>query len=132
MGWAADGPLADQFRGTGLKAGESAVVKEAIRQRRAVYVNYVDISRYPLAEKFHAQALMAAPLVVSNEAIGAVAFLHDSVPEFFNNNLAIKAAILAGQLGSLLGGDAANTDCACGPAAGRDPCGGSSSSAWKV
>ncbi len=102
VGWAADGLMADQFRGTSLKPGESAVVKEAIRQRRALYVNDLDASRYPLAGKFHAQALMAAPLVVSNETIGAVAFLHDSVPGFFNDDLAIKAAILASQLGSLL------------------------------
>ena len=45
---------------------------------------------------------MAAPLVVSNEAIGAAVFLHCSDPDFFNPDLAAKATILAGQLGSLL------------------------------
>src|SRR6202040_1455591 len=45
---------------------------------------------------------MAAPLVVFDEVIGAVTFLHDSEDEFFNEDLAAKATILAGQLGSLL------------------------------
>jgi two-component system NtrC family sensor kinase len=45
---------------------------------------------------------MAAPLVVFDEVIGAVTFLHDSDDGFFNEDLAAKATILAGQLGSLL------------------------------
>ena len=45
---------------------------------------------------------MAAPLLVFNEVIGAVTFLHDSIDDFFNEDLAAKATILAGQLGSLL------------------------------
>jgi two-component system NtrC family sensor kinase len=45
---------------------------------------------------------MAAPLVVFDEVIGAVTFLHDSEDEFFNEDLAAKATILAGQLGGLL------------------------------
>ena len=39
---------------------------------------------------------------MSNEVIGAVTFLHDSIDDFFNEDLAAKATILAGQLGSLL------------------------------
>jgi hypothetical protein len=46
--------------------------------------------------------MMAAPLVVSNEVLGAVAFLHDSDPGYFNEDLAAKGTILAGQLGSLM------------------------------
>ena len=49
-----------------------------------------------------ARSLMAAPLVVFDEVIGAATFLHDSDDEFFNEDLAAKATILAGQLGSLL------------------------------
>src|SRR5207245_2749974 len=41
-------------------------------------------------------------LVVSNEVIGAAVFLHCSDPDFFSEDLAAKATILAGQLGSLL------------------------------
>jgi PAS domain S-box-containing protein len=45
---------------------------------------------------------MAAPLVVFDEVIGALTFLHDSEDEFFDEDLSAKATILAGQLGSLL------------------------------
>jgi two-component system NtrC family sensor kinase len=45
---------------------------------------------------------MAAPLVVFDEVIGALTFLHDSEEEFFDEDLSAKATILAGQLGSLL------------------------------
>ena len=55
-----------------------------------------------MAAEFQARSIMAAPLVVSNESIGAAVFLHCSDPDFFNPDLAAKATILAGQLGSLL------------------------------
>jgi two-component system NtrC family sensor kinase len=102
VGAEADGIMADRFRGLHLKATESAVTGEAIRRRRTIFVNFLDAARYPRASEFHARALMAAPLVVSNEVLGAVAFLHDAEPGFFNEDLAAKATIVAGQLGSLL------------------------------
>ncbi|PYX44020.1 MAG: hypothetical protein DMG79_21315 [Acidobacteria bacterium] len=40
--------------------------------------------------------------MVFNEIIGAATFLHDSDDNFFNEDIASKATILAGQLGSLL------------------------------
>ena len=55
-----------------------------------------------MAAEYRARSIMAAPLVVSHEAIGAAVFLHCSDPDFFNPDLAAKATILAGQLGSLL------------------------------
>jgi GAF domain-containing protein len=102
VGAEADGLMADRFRGTRLKTSQSAVAIEAIRKRRTVYVNRLDPSQYPLAHEFHAQSIMAAPLVVSNDVIGAAVFLHESAPDHFNEDLAAKATILAGQLGSLL------------------------------
>src|ERR1700722_13379092 len=98
----ADGLLAEDFRGQRLRARDSAVAIEAVRQRRTVYVNRVDPNRYPIAGEFHAKSLMAAPLVVANEVIGAAVFLSASDPDFFHDDLAMKATILAGQLGSLL------------------------------
>jgi two-component system NtrC family sensor kinase len=102
VGAEADGFMAERFRGTRLKAGQSAVAIEAIRERKTVYVNRVDTARYPMAAEFHARSIMAAPLVVANEVIGAAVFLHCSDPEFFSDDLAAKATILAGQVGSLL------------------------------
>ncbi len=102
VGAEADGLMATEFPGRRLKARESAVAIEAIRQRRTVYVNDPLKGRYPVAAEFHAKSLMAAPLVVSNEVIGAAVFLHASEREYFNDDLAAKATILAGQLGTLL------------------------------
>src|ERR1700716_3669773 len=102
LGEEADGKMAERFRGLRLKQHESAVTMEAVRQRRAVFVNRLDAANYTAAYEFGARALMAVPLVVFNEIIGATTFLHDSEEEFFNEDMAAKATILAGQLGSLL------------------------------
>ncbi len=102
IGAEADGIFAERFRGLHLKASESAVSGEAVRKRRTIFVNSLDSARYPRAFEFQARAMMAAPLLVANEVLGAIAFLHDSKPDFFNDDLAAKATIVAGQLGSLL------------------------------
>ena len=98
----ADGLMADRFRGRSLTAQHSAVAMEAVRQRKTICLNQLDPLRYPMAGEYRAKSLMAAPLVVANEVIGAAVFLHASNPQFFNADLAAKATILAGQLGSLL------------------------------
>jgi len=102
VGTEADGLQAESFRGKRLKASQSAVALEAVRLRKTVYVNRLDPAPYPLAGEFRARSLMAAPLVVSNEVIGAAVFLHASDRDFFSEDLSAKATILAGQLGSLL------------------------------
>ncbi len=104
IGAEADGLMAEGFRGTSLKATRSAVAAEAVRNRKTVYVNQVDSSRYTLAAEFHARSLMSAPLIVSNEVAGAAVFLHTSDTSFTEDDAA-KATILAGQLGSLLEAD---------------------------
>ena len=102
IGAEADGLLADRFRGLHLRMADSAVAGESARKRRTIFVNFLDCDRYPRAAEFRARSIMAAPLVVSNDVLGAVSFLHDSDPGFFNDDLAAKATILAGQLGSLI------------------------------
>ena len=102
MGAEADGLMAADFLGRRLKSRESAVAMEAIRQRTTLYVTDPAPNRYPVAAEFHAKSLMAAPLVVSNEVIGAAVFLQASEADYFNDDLAAKATILAGQLGTLL------------------------------
>jgi two-component system NtrC family sensor kinase len=101
LGTEAVGLMAEGFRGTTLKSPQSAVAADAIRNRKTVYVNHVDSSRYTLAAEFHARSLMSAPLIVSNEVVGAAVFLHTSDTPFTEDDAA-KATILAGQLGSLL------------------------------
>ena len=102
VGAEANGVMAERFRGQRMKASDSAVAAEAVRARRTVVVSAADPARYPLAAQFGARSLMAAPLIVSNEVLGAVTFLHNTEEQFFTDDLAAKATILAGQLGSLL------------------------------
>ncbi len=102
VGEQADGKMASSFIGIRLRPDQSAVTAEAVRQRRTIFANQVTSASFPAAADFSAKSLMAAPLVVFNEVIGAVTFLHDSLDDFFNEDLAVKATILAGQLGGFL------------------------------
>ena len=104
LGAEADGVMADRFRGTRVNASQNsvAIAAEAIQQQKTVYENRLDPARYLMAAEYRARSIMAAPLVVSHEAMGAAVFLHCSDPDFFNPDMAAKATILAGQLGSLL------------------------------
>jgi two-component system NtrC family sensor kinase len=102
VGEQANGKLAERFIGLRLLPQQSVVAAQAMRSRRTIFVNHVSSVSSPAAQEFHAQSLMAAPVVVFDQVIGTAAFLHDSEDNFFNEELAAKATILAGQLGSLL------------------------------
>src|SRR5207244_2753642 len=99
VGIEADGLMADEFGGTllSLKTGHSAVALQSIRSTKTVYINNVDAERYSMEREYRARSIMAAPLIVCGEVIGATVFLHDSDPEFFSEDLAAKATILVGQ-----------------------------------
>ncbi len=98
----ADGWMAEELLNIRLKTSQSAVVVEAIRTKKPVLANCVDWALYPMAAQFQTRALLAVPLIVFNDAIGAAVFVHVSEPNFFNSDHAAKATILAAQLGSLL------------------------------
>ncbi len=102
MGAEADGFQAERFRGLRSQPGDSSVALEAVQNRRTVFVNDVDMTRYPRLAEYRAQAVMAAPLLVSGEVIGAVAFLHEGTDIRFDEDAAAKATILAAQLGTAL------------------------------
>jgi two-component system NtrC family sensor kinase len=102
VGEQADGKLAERFVGLRLRPDQSVVSAEAVRQRRTIFANHVNSAAFSAAMEYEARSLMAVPLMVFNEVIGAATFLHDANEEFFNDDLAAKATILAGQLGSLL------------------------------
>ena len=103
VGEQADGKLAERFIGIRLLPQQGAVTTESVRSRRTIFVNQMQASTtVPVLRQFEPRSLMAAPLVVFDEVIGAATFLHDSDEGFFNEDLAAKATILAGQLGSLL------------------------------
>jgi len=94
--------MAEDFAGIRLRPEQSTVTAEAVKQRRTIFANHVNNAAFPIAKEFEARSLMSAPLVVSNEVIGAVTFLHDSKDDFFTQDLAAKATILAGHLGSFI------------------------------
>ena len=102
VGEQAYGKMSDRFPGLCMRAQESAAAAQAVRQRRTVVVNHLNAAAFPAAQEFEARSMMAAPLVVLNDVIGAVSLLHDSDEEFFTEDMAAKATILAGQLGGLL------------------------------
>jgi PAS domain S-box-containing protein len=103
VGEHADGKLAENFIGIRLLFQDNANTAEAVRQRRTIFVNGLQLGQsHPALRQFGARSVMVAPLVVFDEVIGAATFTHDSEEEFFNEDLAAKATILAGQLGSLL------------------------------
>jgi PAS domain S-box-containing protein len=102
VGAAASGWMADRFAAARLKTHESAIASEAIRKKHTLYINGLNTASYPMAAEFQARSLMAAPLIVFNEVIGAAVFLHNSDAHYFNPDHAAKATILAAQLGSFL------------------------------
>ncbi len=101
IGAEADGVMTEAFSSSRLRASDNAILKEAIEQRKTLYVNQLS-SRFKLPAQFQARAFMASPLTVASRVMGVVAFLHTSDPEFFNDDMAAKAAILTVQLGKLL------------------------------
>ena len=102
LGEQADGKMAERFVGMRLRPEQSTVTAEAVRQRRTIFANQIHSANFTVAKEFGALSMLAAPLVVFNEVIGAVTLLHDTDDHFFNEDLSAKATILAGQLGSLL------------------------------
>ncbi len=103
IGEQSDGKMAERFIGLRLLPQQSAITADAVRTRRTLFINgWKADPSFPAAHQFEARSIMAAPLVVFGEVIGAATFLHDSDEHFFNDDLAAKATILAGQLGGLL------------------------------
>ncbi|MBS1853218.1 MAG: PAS domain S-box protein [Acidobacteria bacterium] len=101
MGLEADGWRAEQFRGRRLKLGEAALVTEAVQKRQPVFSNQPGQIAGEVNEP-GARAVLAVPLVVSNEVLGSAAFVYSATPGSFNEEMAAQATILTGQLGSLL------------------------------
>jgi two-component system NtrC family sensor kinase len=98
----ADGHMADRFLRSSLVLDENAVANEAVHNRRTVVMNHIDAQRYPMAAQLHARAMLAAPMIVAGEVIGVIVLQHDSDPDYFSDDAAAKATILAGQLGSMI------------------------------
>jgi len=98
----ADGHEAQRFRGTRLPVGVPSIAWEAVQKRHPLSVNPSDAGQDAFLKEYGASAAMAAPLLVGNEAIGAVVFLHTDARSRFDQGAVAKAAILAGQLSTAL------------------------------
>ncbi|HEY1659448.1 MAG TPA: PAS domain S-box protein [Candidatus Sulfotelmatobacter sp.] len=99
----ADGKLAERFAGIRLLPNQSSVTIDSVRRRRTVIVKHqMPSAVLPVLQPFEPRSLMATPLVVFDEVVGSVTYLHDSQDDFFDDDMGAKATILAGQLGSLL------------------------------
>jgi len=102
VGTEADGFQSERFRGLKLQPSDSYVASEAVRNQRAIFVNDVDVARYPRLAEYRAKAVLAVPLSVAGEVTGAVEIVLDAADARFNDDSAAKATILAAQLGSAL------------------------------
>ena len=102
VGEHAAGKSAERFAGIRLRPEQNTATAEAVRQRRTVFANRVRSAAFPAAAEFEARSVLAVPVVVFNEVIGAITLLHDENEDFFDEEIAAKATTLAGQLGSLL------------------------------
>ena len=102
-GTAADGHMAAEFIGQRRPLDNTSASGLAIHERKAVYVNEIDPERMPLAATFRARAIMAAPLILGGEPIGAITFIHTGERQF-NDDMADKATVLAAAFGSVLEG----------------------------
>ena len=75
---------------------------EAVQRRRPFFLNHVDATRYRWLAEYRAHAAIAAPLLVSGEVLGAIAFVHSAPDAGFNEDSVAKVTILAAQLATAL------------------------------
>ena len=75
---------------------------DAVQKHRAFFVNHLDATRYPWVASIQAHAALAAPLLVSGEAVGAITFLKSAPDTGFDDDDVAKVTILAAQLGTAL------------------------------
>jgi len=85
-----------------LRTGDVSLALEAVHKRRPLFVNNIDLTRYPRLAEYQARSAMVAPLLVSGELVGAIAFVHTASDAGFDDDALAKVTILAAQLGTAL------------------------------
>jgi PAS domain S-box-containing protein len=95
-----DGIRIERFLGKRVRAENSKLLFEAVRESRTVFSNQLpgDSGEAELGVR----AILAAPVTVSKEVIGVVTLLDDAEESCFNESFAAKATLLATELGNLL------------------------------
>jgi len=102
VGAEADGHRAADFRGTRLRAGDHAVVMEAVRKRWPLVVNQLDPIRDPMLADYQVRAVIAVPLRVAGKVAGAFALVHTADGAAFDEIAVAKVTILAAQFSTSL------------------------------
>jgi len=102
VGTEADGEQAKSFRGMRQGVGDPSIAMEAVRKRRAFFANRLDAAHYPWLAEAHAQAVLAAPLLVSGQVVGAIAYVQSAPDGGFDEDAVAKVTIVASQLGAAL------------------------------
>jgi two-component system NtrC family sensor kinase len=102
VGTEADGEQAKSFQGMRQGVGDPSIAMEAVRKRRAFFANRLDAAHYPWLAEAHAHAVMAAPLLVSGQVVGAIAYVQSAPDAGFDEDAVAKVTIMASQLGAAL------------------------------
>src|ERR1035437_904395 len=102
VGTEADGEQAKSFQGMRQGVGDPSIAMEAVRKRRAFFANRLDAAHYPCLAEAHAHAVMAAPLLVSGQVVGAIAYVQSAPDAGFDEDAVAKVTIMASQLGAAL------------------------------
>jgi PAS domain S-box-containing protein len=97
----AQGCVPSNFVGTRVPLGSGTVTAQAVCNRKTTYQNRMDLRAYPFASEATGCALMAAPVSAGDE-VGALVFVHETEAEYFTDDLAEKATVLAGALGNAM------------------------------
>jgi PAS domain S-box-containing protein len=103
VGIAATGVQSERFRSYSLNVPGEAVVVDAVRSKKTLTMNHVAEGQGCAPdEHFHAASIMVTPLVVAGKVVGAVAYVHDTKSDYFSQEIADEAAVLATQLGGAI------------------------------
>ena len=102
LGSEADSDAAESFRGYRSRTGDASIAMDAVQKRHPFFINSLNGERDPWLSSKHALAVLAAPVSVSGEVVGALTFLRSSLPADFDADSVAKVTILAAQFGTAL------------------------------
>lgn len=102
IGEHASGKAEERFPGLRLRSDDNSLISEVISQRRTVFGDHIEPSGFISVMGFEDCSFLATPVVVSNHVTGVLMLVQEPPAEPFGEELAAKAKMLAGQLGTQL------------------------------
>ncbi|MGB9197021.1 MAG: PAS domain S-box protein [Terriglobales bacterium] len=97
VGLEADGAGAERFRGTRVTAAEPSVALQAVQKRGTIVLDAELLGQYSMPGGSPAGSVVAAPLLLAGEVVGAIAYLHPAKAAF-GEVAEARVSILAAQL----------------------------------